>query len=122
VAAGNRLPGIPRSDLFLALRYGQDVGWYAAAISQYVSTVAVNDSNAAGPPSSQTLAPAYLVAGLAGGYVAQLRRVHLDGFLRFNNLLNRNYVGSVIVDDGNNRFFEPGPGFSVLAGISASFQ
>jgi iron complex outermembrane receptor protein len=113
---------VPRSDLYIALRYGQDLGWYAAATSQYVSTVAVNDSNAAGPPSSQTLAPAYLIAGLVGGYVAELHRVHLDGFLRFNNLFNRDYVGSVIVDDGNSRFFEPGPGFAVLAGVRASFQ
>jgi iron complex outermembrane receptor protein len=123
VAAGNRLPGVPGSDLFVAMRYGQELGWHGAASVQYVSSVAVNDSNApTGPAYIQTLTPAYAVAGLSGGYGAQLRHTHLEGFLRLNNLLNRHYVGSVIVDDSNGRFFEPGPGFSVLAGVSAAFE
>jgi iron complex outermembrane receptor protein len=123
VAAGNRLPGVPRSDLYGAVRYGQERGWHGAASVQYLSSVAVNDTNApAGPANTQTLAPAYAVAGLMGGYGAQLRRTRVEGFLRFYNVLNRHYVGSVIVDDSNGRYFEPGPGFSVLAGISASFQ
>lgn len=115
VAAGNRLPGVPRSDLYIAARYGQDLGWHAAATGQHVSDVAVNDTNT-------VLAPSYAVFGLEGGYATMLQHTRLDGFLRFNNLLDRHYVGSVIVDDGNGRFFEPGPGFSVLAGVSVAFQ
>jgi iron complex outermembrane receptor protein len=131
VISGNRLPGVPRSDLYLALRYGQDLGWHASATGQYISSVAVNDTNCTGlapggtplcPPILQTLTPSYAVFGLEGGYGAQLHRTRLEGFLRVNNLVNRHYVGSVIVNDANQRFFEPGPGFSVLAGVSASFR
>jgi len=39
-----------------------------------------------------------------------------------NNLLDRRYVGSVIVGDGNSRYFEPGPGFNVLAGLSLTWK
>jgi iron complex outermembrane recepter protein len=112
VAAGNRLPGVPQSDLYGAVRWDPQAGWHAAAIGQYVTSVAVNDQNT-------VLAPAYPVFTLEGGYRAQLRGVRLDSFLRINNVLDRHYVGSVIVDDANGRYFEPGPGFSLLAGVSA---
>jgi iron complex outermembrane receptor protein len=46
----------------------------------------------------------------------------LNAFLRINNLLNRRYIGSVIVDDGNSRYFEPGPGFAVLGGVSVTLK
>jgi hypothetical protein len=31
-------------------------------------------------------------------------------------------VGSIIVNDGNSRFFEPGPPVAVLGGISVSWK
>ncbi len=37
-------------------------------------------------------------------------------FARIDNLLDRRYVGSVIVNDGNGRYFEPAPGRSFLLG------
>jgi iron complex outermembrane receptor protein len=112
VAAGNRLPGVPKSDLYATLHWGQESGWHAGAIGQYVTTVAANERNT-------VFAPAYPVFSVLGGYRAQLRSVRLESFLRINNVLDRHYVGSVIVDDVNQRYFEPGPGFSLLAGVSA---
>ena len=38
-------------------------------------------------------------------------------FARVDNVLNRNYAGSVIVNDTNGRFYEPGPARSAFAGI-----
>jgi iron complex outermembrane receptor protein len=34
--------------------------------------------------------------------------------------MDRKYVGSVIVNDGNSRFFEPGLGRSLSAGVELS--
>jgi iron complex outermembrane receptor protein len=42
-------------------------------------------------------------------------------FLRVDNLADRNYVGSVIVNEGNRRFFEPAPGRTWLVGVSAAY-
>jgi iron complex outermembrane receptor protein len=39
---------------------------------------------------------------------------------RVNNLTDRDYVGSVIVGDTNNRFFEPAPTRNWTAGVSFS--
>ena len=71
---------------------------------------------------NSVFAPGYSIFGLDGGYGMDLRSTHLSAFLRLNNLFDRRYVGSVIVGDGNSRFFEPGPGFNVLAGLSLTWK
>jgi iron complex outermembrane recepter protein len=115
VAAGNRLPGVPRDDVYLGVRWGGEFGPHAAANAQYVSNVAVNDVNS-------VFAPAYAVFGIDTGYRAPWSGGQWNAFLRINNLLDRRYVGSVIVDDANSRYFEPAPGFNVLVGVSATWK
>ncbi len=108
-------PGVPKSNLFASIRWGSEVGWQATATGQYISSVAVNDVNT-------VLAPSYALFGLSGGYGLELPSYHLNTFVRVNNLFDRDYVGSVIVNDGNGRFFEPGPGTNWLAGFSVTFK
>ncbi len=115
VEAGNRLPGVPRSNLLATVHWGQDSGLHASASAQYVSVIAVNDTNS-------VFAPSYAVFGVDAGYGMNLRSVTANVFLRLNNLANRRYVGSVIVDDGNSRFFEPAPGFNVLGGFTVTWK
>ena len=45
----------------------------------------------------------------------------LKQFVRVNNLFDRNYIGSVIVGDGNGRFYEPAPGRNWMLGASAQY-
>jgi iron complex outermembrane receptor protein len=115
VSAGNRLPGVPKSDAFAALRWGEDLGLHAAVNAQYAGNVATNDLNT-------VLAPSYTIFGADAGYGFETQRSRVSTFLRINNLLNRHYVGSVIVDDSNSRYFEPGPGFDVMVGFSVVFK
>ena len=53
------------------------------------------------------------------GYVVRWRGVDLSGYARVDNLLNRRYAGSVIVNEGNQRFFEPAPGRNWTVGVAA---
>ena len=115
VAAGNRLPGVPKHNVYASLRWGAEVGWHASVSGQYVTDVAVDDLNDA-------FAPAYALMGLDGGYSVELSGFKMNAFLRINNLLNRHYVGSIIVNDGNGRYFEPGAGFNVLGGFSVTMK
>jgi iron complex outermembrane receptor protein len=115
VNAGNRLPGVPKHNAYASLRWGADLGWHASVSGQYITDVAVNDVNS-------VFAPAYALMGLDGGYGVELSSLKLNAFLRINNLLNRRYVGSVIVNDGNSRYFEPGPGFNILGGVSVTMK
>ena len=115
VDSGNRLPGVPKNNAYVTVRWGGDSGWHAGVNGQYVTDVAVNDVNS-------VLAPSYALLGADGGYATQWNGIQVNAFLRVNNMLNRHYVGSVIVDDGNSRYFEPGPGFSVLGGVTLTVK
>ena len=115
VASGNRLPGVPHEDAYARIEWGQPLGWRASLVGQYISAIAVNDANSA-------FAAAYPVFDASGGYAAEWRSTRLSVFLRLNNILDRRYAGSVIVDDGNGRYFEPAPGFNVFAGFTADFR
>lgn len=115
VSSGNRLPGVPKNNVYANVRWGSDLGWHVSANGQYVSAVAVNDLNT-------VFTPSHNIFGADVGYGADLRSFHMNTFVRANNLFNKRYVGSVIVNDGNSRFFEPGPGFNVLAGISLTMK
>ena len=115
VADGNRLPGVPKSNVYANVRWGNDLGWQLSANGQYVSSVAVNDTNT-------FKAPSYALFGVTGGYDAELPSFRINTFLRVNNVFDRRYVGSVIVNEGNQRFFEPGPGVNYLAGFSVTLK
>jgi iron complex outermembrane recepter protein len=115
VNSGNRLPGVPKNSLYTNLRWGSDLGWHVGANGQHVSAVAVNDTNS-------VFTPSYTIFGADVGYGMDLRAFRMSTFVRANNLFNKRYVGSVIVNDGNSRFFEPGPGFNVLAGVSLTMK
>ncbi|WP_084197619.1 TonB-dependent receptor family protein [Solimonas soli] len=115
VPAGARIPGIAESNLYGRLAWGRDAGWHAGVDVRYLSRVAVNDVNS-------EAAPSYAIVGLDGGYVFDLPTVRLRTFVNLDNLLDRDYIGSVIVNDGNGRYYEPGPGFAVLAGFGLEWK
>jgi iron complex outermembrane receptor protein len=109
VAAGNRLPGVPRSDAFVQLRFGNAVGMHYGATAQYVSSVPVNDVNS-------VFASGYAVFGANAGYGGRFASGNWNAFVRINNLFDRHYVGSVIVDDSNHGYFESAAPFTLLVG------
>lgn len=114
VEAGSRIPGVPRNIFDGTLRWGGDSGWHAGVDVFAVSAVAVNDANSA-------RAPGYALLGADLGYIAHRGGATLSPFLRLDNLFDRRYIGSVIVNDANGRYFEPGPGRSVMLGLSVTF-
>jgi iron complex outermembrane receptor protein len=115
VPAGNRLPGVPKNNAYGVLRFGDELGPFATASAGYVSTVAVNDINS-------VFAGGYALFGVSAGYAARLPRGDWNLFVRVNNLFNRHYVGSVIVDDSNSRYFETAAPFNVLVGGALTFR
>ncbi len=115
VPAGNRLPGVPKNDVFGALAYGEEFGMRYAVTGQYVSTVAVNDVNS-------VFAAGYAVFGASATYAARWPTGNWNAFLRVNNLLNRHYVGSIIVDDSNHQYFESAAPFNVLLGGAVTWR
>ncbi|CDL32365.1 Probable tonB-dependent receptor yncD precursor [Enterobacter hormaechei] len=90
-------------------------GWYAGADARYMSDVMANDTNTA-------KAPSYTVVGLNTGYKLNYGKWGMDIFGRVDNLFDKEYVGSEIVNAGYNRYYEPAPGRNYGVGLSVSYR
>ena len=112
--SGNLLPGVPRTQAYASLRYRRDP-YYAQLEAVRRSRVAVNDANA-------QFADAYAVANFVAGLVQRGARWRVTEFVRIDNVADHNYAGSVIVNEGNSRFYEPAPGRNYLIGVQAALQ
>ena len=115
VPAGNRIPGIPRLTAYAELAWKhRPWGLEAALEARHVGSIPVNDRNTDAAPSST-------VFNLRLALEQRRDRWTFREFLRLDNVADRNYVGSVIVNDGNGRFFEPAPGRTWLLGVNAAY-
>jgi iron complex outermembrane recepter protein len=111
IAAGNRIPGVPQRAAYAELRWRQRDGFDAAFELRYSDRLYVNDLNS-------DAAPAYSVAAARVGYTWRIGEAAVTAFARVDNLFDRTYAGSVIVNEGNSRFFEPAPTRGYLAGVT----
>jgi iron complex outermembrane receptor protein len=118
VLSGNRIPGVPNQGLFSELLWVKPNKSMEAAVEARVNgSMAVNDIN------SLSMANGYAVMNIRG-----VLRQELSGgwsssqFFRVNNLLDRSYVGSVIVNQASSQFYEAAPGRNWIIGGNASYQ
>ena len=112
VPAGNRIAGTQRALAWAqaAWRTGPLDGEWALEWRASARTMA-NDLNTAA-------APGYALAHLRwSGRLALGAADSLELLARVDNLFNRAHVGSVIVNDGNGRFYEPGAPRSLLLSV-----
>jgi iron complex outermembrane receptor protein len=116
VNAGSRLPGVPATSLFGEVVWRHvPAGFHAGVEVRHSGKVYVNDPNT-------DSAAAYTIWNLRAGFEQRGRNWRLSEFVRVNNVSDRQYIGSVIVAEANNRFYEPAPGRNWLAGVAASFS
>ncbi|HEV7578333.1 MAG TPA: TonB-dependent receptor [Caldimonas sp.] len=113
IPAGNRIPGIARDSLYGALAWAPPLGWRGGVEARALGRVWVNDANA-------DAASGFAVVNANVGYAARVGSVDVTGFARVDNVLARRYAGSVIVNEGNSRFFEPAPGRNWTVGLAAT--
>jgi len=115
VGAGSRIPGIAKNALFASFGWMPPEGWRAGAELRALGRIEANDRNTAG-------APGYAVVALYAGYVKRWERWEFNAFARVDNLFDRRYIGSVIVNEGNARFFEPAPERNWTIGMGAAYR
>jgi len=112
---GNRLPGVPRASLYAELGWEhRPWGLQAALEWRHTGRVAVNDANSDWAAASHAV-------NLRASLTQQVGRWRLTEVLRIDNVADRAFAGSVIVNEGNRRFFEPAPGRTWAAGVSAAY-
>ncbi|UFQ95735.1 TonB-dependent receptor family protein [Pseudomonas wenzhouensis] len=116
IESGNRLPGIPARTLYGELAW-QPLGWFSTAVEGlYRSQLYVEDSNTA------KTAPSYALFNWQARFEQKAGALTFNQVLRIDNLLDREYIGSVIVGDGNGRYYEPGPERAWYVGAGVQYQ
>lgn len=113
-AAGNRLPGTPEHSLYTELQYRWQNAVTTAVEMRAESESYVNDINS-------DAAGGYAVFNLRAGYEFNTGPTKMMLFGRIDNVFDRAYAGSVVVNDGNGRFFEPAPGRRLYVGMRTQF-
>lgn len=114
VRAGNQLPGVPAHSLFADMEYRPVATVSLGLEARVESKVYVDDINS-------DAAPGYAVLNARAGYEFRLQSTKMYLFGRIDNLLNKSYAGSVIVNDANGRFFEPAAGRRIFVGLRSLF-
>ena len=113
---GNHLPGIPARTLYGELAW-QPVQWFSSAVEGlYRSKLYVEDSNTAKAATSHAL------FNWQARFEQKAGALTFNQVLRIDNLLDREYIGSVIVGDGNGRYYEPGPERAWYVGAGVQYQ
>ena len=113
VPQGNQIPGLPKQQLFAQAAW--DTGWAGSKVTldaRHVGRVMVNDLNT-------DAAAAHTLFNLGIQFKQERGDWTLKEFVRLDNLSDQKHAGSVIVNDGNGRFFEPGAGRKLMLGLEA---
>ena len=116
IESGNKLPGIPARTLYGELAWQPLDGFSTALEGLYRSQLYVQDSNTA------KAAPSYALFNWQARFEQQVGALTFNQVLRIDNLLDREYIGSVIVGDGNGRYYEPGPERAWYVGAGVQYQ
>ncbi len=99
--AGKVIPGIPVHLLqgYLTARHA---GWFATVDGSASSRVSANDANT-------VFAAGYAAWNVRAGYSApRVGRVRVEPTVGIENVFDRRYAGSVVINATRSRFFEPG--------------
>jgi iron complex outermembrane receptor protein len=114
IPAGNRIPGTAQAMTAAQIAWQPVRGWRAGAEFRQSAKVYVNDANSDAAGSFSTWA-------LHAGYVFDVKGWALAATARVDNLFDRRYAGSVIVNESNGRYFESAPGRSYVLKLVGSY-
>ncbi|HVA57853.1 MAG: TonB-dependent receptor [Gemmatimonadaceae bacterium] len=111
--AGRQLPGIPPQWLDLVLHAAPDAarGGWADIEFQHTSGYLVDDT-------LDTRTAPWTAVGVRAGWDGLAGRSRVRPFVAVNNVFDRRYVSSVVINAANGRYYEPAPGRNIYLGVS----
>ena len=116
VNAGSYLPAVPMNALYAGLTWSYaPLGFSTTLETQGRARIYVDDRNS-------DAAAGFWVANLRAGFEQETRHWRFSEFARLDNLADRAYVGSVIVNETNSRFFEAAPGRTAYVMFNAALR
>lgn len=110
-----RIPGVAEHNAFIGINHAPKQGWQWGGELRGLGAIQANSSNTAH-------AAGYGVAAIYTGYALQLNDWDFNGFVRVDNLFDKKYVGSLIINESQQRYYEPAYGRNWLVNLSASYQ
>lgn len=114
--SGSRIPGVPAQSAYAEINWRPAASGFSTGVEvRWIDRVYVNDANSA-------FAADYTAVNWHAGWRQRLAGWELNAFLRIDNVTDEEYVGSVIVNAANDRFFEPAPGRVFYLGITAGYS
>ncbi len=115
VKVGNYIPGTYRMQFYGELAWKHaPLAFQTALEARYNSKVYVNDVNA-------DYAPSYTVISLRASLRQKSGAWQFTEYARIDNLFDKDYIGSVRINDSNIRFYEPAPGRNYVVGVKANY-
>ena len=116
ISDGNKIPGTYSNQIYaeVAWKY-QPLGFSTALEGRYNSKVYVNDTNT-------DVAPSYKIANIRAGFEQNVGGWNFTEFVRVENIFDKDYIGSVRINDGNSRFFEPAADRNYLLSVGATYK
>lgn len=113
VLDGRTIPGIPQHWLHLLLKTqpGLVHGVWAEVEETHSSGYFVDDT-------LDTRTSAWWTMNVRLGWDGTAGSLRLRPFVGFNNVFNRSYVGSVVINAARGRYYEPAPGRNMYIGFS----
>ncbi|MGB4812720.1 MAG: TonB-dependent receptor [Methylophilaceae bacterium] len=116
INSGNRIPGTYKTQLYgeVAWKY-VPLGFNTAFEGRHNSKAYVDDINS-------DAAPSYTIFNIRAGLEQNLSNWSFKEFVRVENIFDKDYIGSVRINDSNSRFFEPAAGRNYLLGLSAVYK
>lgn len=115
VPSGNRIPAVPRYHAYADLGWRKTEWGFSTGVEvRFQGDVPVNDRNS-------EYADSYVVTAVRAGFEQRSGDWRFSEFGRVDNLFDKQYIGAVIVNDGNGRFYAPAAERNYTVGMSASY-
>src|SRR2546422_887964 len=117
VLDGRPLPGIPQHWLHFLLKLRPPAlsgGWVELEETHSSGFIVDDSANTSNAPRTSP----WWTTNLRVGWDGTVGSVRLRPFVGLNNVWNRAYVGSVVINAANRRYYEPAPGRNVYVGFS----
>jgi iron complex outermembrane receptor protein len=116
VNEGNFLPAVARNSLYVG------VSWHYAPLGFSTTLETLGRAKIYADDRNTDAAAGYWAVDLRAGFEQETRHWRFSEFARLDNLANRAYVGSVIVNETNSRFFEAAPGRTAYVMFNAALR
>lgn len=115
VARGNQLPGTAKDTAQVGLDAMPGDGWRVGAEVSVSAKAFADDLNT-------QAASGYGTVALKAGREFKSGGIKWYAWGRLDNLLDRSYAGSLIINDSNSRFYESAPGRRLTVGLRGQFD